>query len=228
MNAENFFSPVFWWKEIFQLCNPAWEVCALQKLIKVQSRLLADFPDMNFKEFSEKLIKVFELEKLASMRFSYFGKKNLQHTEKFNHFIVSQCLFFSAYKERKSFFLLLTVTLSLIPLSRCINSVVDRAFSDSCWRLCDSSVCKGKKSKQQNKFQILNDWSSSISLILFIESYQEMCVFAQSRVCTLRLEFFQMLEEQKMQYPFSNIIYLIKESGGEEFRTEDFLSSQIT
>lgn len=36
----------------------------------------------------------------------------------------------------------LTVTLSLIPFSLWINSVVDRAFSDSCCRLWESSVWK--------------------------------------------------------------------------------------
>lgn len=41
-----------------------------------------------------------------------------------------------------------TVTLSLIPLSRCMNSVVERAFSDNCCRLCDNSVCRNDGSKQ--------------------------------------------------------------------------------
>lgn len=50
------------------------KVCALQKLIKVQFR-----SDMNFKVFFSlfgKLIKVFESEKLASVRSSYVGKGN--------------------------------------------------------------------------------------------------------------------------------------------------------
>lgn len=54
--------------------------------------------------------------------------------------------------EPKGISVLLTLTLSLIPLSRCINSVVDRARSDSCCRLCDSSVCK-----QEKKTRLLED-----------------------------------------------------------------------
>lgn len=41
----------------------------------------------------------------------------------------------------------LTVTLSLIPFSLWMNSVVERAFSESCCRLWDSSVCVGKNGK---------------------------------------------------------------------------------
>lgn len=44
-----------------------------------------------------------------------------------------------------------TVTLSLMPLSRCMNSVVERAFSDNCCRLCESSVCRGKKREENKK-----------------------------------------------------------------------------
>jgi len=36
----------------------------------------------------------------------------------------------------------LTFTLSVIPLSLCMNSVVDLAFSDNCCRFCDNSVWK--------------------------------------------------------------------------------------
>lgn len=62
------------------------------------------------------------------------------------------------------------MTLSLIPLSLCINSVVDLARSESCWRLWDSSVCNKKKMfKQtkhvQNRLKLENDKSN-------IRSYQ--------------------------------------------------------
>lgn len=46
----------------------------LKKLIKVQSQV-AFHPDVNFKEFFGKLIKLFESEKLASMRLSSVGWK---------------------------------------------------------------------------------------------------------------------------------------------------------
>lgn len=55
-----------------------------------------------------------------------------------------------------------TVTLSLIPLSRWINSVVDLAFSDNCCKLCDNSVYlvstpnqkKKKKWKKVSKYRL--------------------------------------------------------------------------
>lgn len=40
---------------------------------------------------------------------------------------------------------ILTPILSLIPLSLWMNSVVDLAFSDSCWRFCDNSVWNKRK-----------------------------------------------------------------------------------
>lgn len=54
----------------------------------------------------------------------------------------------------------ITVTLSLMPFNRCMNSVVERAFSDNCCRLCDSSVytkCEhkyGKKGRRKIKRKI--------------------------------------------------------------------------
>lgn len=53
-----------------------------------------------------------------------------------------------------------TVTLSLIPLSRWMNSVVERAFSDNCCRLCDSSVWMNVKITS-GLFQVLNYLSAS-------------------------------------------------------------------
>lgn len=47
--------------------------------------------------------------------------------------------------------ILLTFTLSLIPLSLCINSVVERALSDNCWRLCDNSVWNKENNEKLKK-----------------------------------------------------------------------------
>lgn len=43
---------------------------------------------------------------------------------------------------------ILTCTLSVIPLSLWMNSVVERALSDSCCRFCDSSVCNSRNSRR--------------------------------------------------------------------------------
>ena len=55
------------------------KVCAVvwKSLLKCSLKL-----DMNFKEFFEKLIKLFELEKLAWMRSCYVGVKSWGETKK--------------------------------------------------------------------------------------------------------------------------------------------------
>lgn len=52
---------------------------------------------------------------------------------------------------------ILTCTLSVIPLSLWMNSVVERALSDSCCRFCDSSVCNSRNSRHVRERAVLRE-----------------------------------------------------------------------
>lgn len=67
----------------------------------------------------------------------------------------------------KVLIILHTVTLSLIPLSLWINSVVDLAFSDNCCRLCDNSVCSKQKWTKRSKYR-------QIQMVLFIQFHSKL------------------------------------------------------